>query len=384
MLINYTVDGHINEAGLENRESASPSIKMTTGVCQDRTYSMTENDKESEVDGNENDFGVTDTNMRDSTEGSVVVEDYEWGEMNKTTIDTNDVNDEEDEDTVGIDEDPYRLQMGICITESGAYQCDVCLVEFPSYRDVMLHHSISHTSKKHFPCQECGKSFAYKEYWRSHNIREHSKFDKKSAQHASQMGIDVTKSGTYKCDVCLNIFPSFNDIQKHHMSEHTVKKHFPCPECDRVFKCKKSWRYHNKTIHMKFGIRSAKKKVKCTTKSTFGIGLADSGTYKCDVCLKDFPTHRKAMQHHKSEHTNKKHFPCPECSRVSPTNRVGSIIIKAYIIRSAGINGVVNFYCVTLILAFISVMFAWTNFLRLKKRDTTTIQSISVEDISHV
>ena len=291
--------------GFENTELVSTSTKKETADCHKKT----------ECNGNVNDMGVINSDMIDSTECSLIME-YECVaakiDENQEDIESNNNFDDKDED------DPYRLQMGIRVTESGAYRCDVCFVQFPSFRDVMLHHSFWHTSKKHFPCIECGKVFTSKDTWCNHNIKEHDKFRKSTAKYGLQMGLDITESGTYKCDVCLDTFPSYVEVRKHHTSEHTAKKHFPCPECDKVYTDKRFWRNHNKKIHRKFGIRSKRKK-KSAARPTLGIGVTDSGSYKCDVCLKDFPTHKEVMQHHKSEHTSKKHFPCLECSQVFST-----------------------------------------------------------------
>ena len=289
---------------MENRESASSTEKETADCL-----------KKNECNGNLKDVRVINSDMRETTDRSLVFEDEcgaaKIGEKVAKIESNNDFADKEEED-------PYRLQMGIRVTESGTYKCDVCFAQFPSYKDVMLHHSFLHTSKKHFPCQECGKVFTSKNTWREHNIKKHNKFGKNTAKHGLQMGLDVTESGTYKCDVCLDTFPSGMEVRKHHTSEHTAKKHFPCPECDKVFKNKRYWRHHNKKIHRKIGIRSKRKK-KGTEKPTLGIDVTNSGTYNCDVCLKDFPTRNDVIQHHKSEHTDNKHFPCPECSQVFST-----------------------------------------------------------------
>ena len=222
-------------------------------------------------------------------------------ENHESMTDTYNVSEEED-DTATKVEKLQRQQMGIRRTESGSYECDVCFESFPFFSEVMHHHNTEHTFKKYFPCSECGKTFKGKSGWWDHNIVMHDKIRKSSIKHGIQLGICATKFGTFKCDVCLEDFPTYKDARHHHTSEHTNKKHFPCPECGKIFTNKNMWCVHNKKIHRKFGIRFLNKK---------------SGTYKCDVCLKDFPTHKEVTQHHSSEHTLKKHFPCQECGHVS-------------------------------------------------------------------
>ena len=225
-----------------------------------------------------------------------------------------DINNINEEDTATKVEKLQRRQMGIRRTESGSYECDVCFENFPSHPEVMHHHNTEHTFKKYFPCSECGEIFKDKTRWCNHNIVMHDKIRKSSIKHGLQMGICATKSGTFKCDVCLEDFPTYKDARHHHTLEHKNKKHFPCPECGKIFTKKEMWRAHNKKVHKKFGIRFLKKK---RSTPRYGICATESGTYKCDVCLKDFPTHKEVTQHHSSEHTLKKYFPCQECGHVS-------------------------------------------------------------------
>ena len=155
----------------------------------------------------------------------------------------------------------------------------------------------THTDKKPYRCESCGKAFLKKGYLREH-LRSHA--DKKS----------------YKCKICGKAFFR-NDYLRKHLHTHTGKKPCKCQICGKAFSLNSSLNEHRRT-------HTGEKPYKCKICSK---AFSQSGRlkkhlrihtgekpYECEICDKAFAQNSYLIKHLRT-HTGEKPFKCEDCGK---------------------------------------------------------------------
>lgn len=141
--------------------------------------------------------------------------------------------------------------------EAYAYHCTKCHQMF-SDRESLRVHARSHFPYKH-SCPVCGKLFQFKT---------------QVVRHLVEHPIQTTKSATYKCDQCEDIFRDQQHLDEHTKGFH-IELRFKCEHCDKGYFTRKLLDHHIKIIH-------------------------DGFRHECIVCYKEFKTKSQFQLHMKS------------------------------------------------------------------------------------
>ena len=157
--------------------------------------------------------------------------------------------------------------------------CVECGKTFKNEVHLRSHFQQNHKSEKvKFTCDQCGQSFAQKESFKMHCLREHSNPQEREKHKTSCHFPDCTYSSFWK-----------RSVEEHYERVHLKIKKFECHQCGKTFSYRRKMEEHINGVHLNLK------------------------PYKCDVC--DFATAYKNIhyEHKKVAHGNQR-FDCPHCN----------------------------------------------------------------------
>ena len=135
-------------------------------------------------------------------------------------------------------------------SQTTQYNCDKCRFFGKSFRSLMAHKRLTHTTGK-YKCKLCHYSAVYKKYLKKHMSREHKEqpqsnplMKKKSFNTRKLM---LKKSILVKCEQC-EFITNENYIKRHMTRVHSHIR-FPCTICNIKYKELYTLKKHIKTVH---------------------------------------------------------------------------------------------------------------------------------------
>ncbi|XP_044279498.1 uncharacterized protein LOC123020137 [Varanus komodoensis] len=189
----------------------------------------------------------------------------------------------------------YVLNVGMPTVEK-SFKCCECGKTF-AQRKYFISHQRIHTGKNPFKCLECGKNFS----WSSH-LKTHQRIH--------------TREKPFKCQECGRSFSHSASLMSHQRI-HTEEKPFHCSECGRSFHQSSQLISHQKN-------HTRKKPFKCLdcgksfSWNSYLISHQRMHTgekpFKCLDCGKSFSWNSCLISHQRI-HTGEKPFKCLECGR---------------------------------------------------------------------
>ena len=325
------VDVKADSGKVDSNDAKDVISKETdTGACSEEMGNLEPHEMDSdhvnEADDNHNDNNDGDDNEDDNNDDNDYDDKDESEDMNA-------------ED--GISAKRRKFDYRIAVAKSGVYQCDVCLENFQSWKDVMKHHKVEHTAKKHFPCPECGKFFTSKGGWRAHNSVMHNKFTERSLtckfcgevflrspRYTSHLE-KCQKEYTFHCEICDKYFRSWDSLDTHKLVEHSseeVLTQLKCSTCEEVFGSKNAREKHEECHKNPNNQCNECQKwflsPEACEKHKRSHGPYPSRTeMTCQYCNKTF-VHRKAFMTHLELHRDTKlsqKFECQICGKQCKT-----------------------------------------------------------------
>ena len=178
--------------------------------------------------------------------------------------------------------------------------CNICGKGF-SQKNVLISHLNVHTGDKLYKCEVCGKSFSQTSCLIRHK-RMH------------------TGEKPYACQLCDGKFTRSTTLIQHMKTIHMGIKDFKCEDCDRGFSSLSNLKAHIRVVHEKV---KPEKLFKCPhCPKTFSLSskmrkhiLSHDTTWKCDICLMEFPTQYELVKH-TDDHPPFEVMQCNHCSEV--------------------------------------------------------------------
>ncbi|GJQ81013.1 hypothetical protein Trydic_g23441 [Trypoxylus dichotomus] len=183
------------------------------------------------------------------------------------------------------------------------YKCDICSKTFKQYLTLQKHSETcsSQTEKKaKIPCDECGKTFQYKNHMERHKVKH------------------ITER-PYKCDICSKTFKQLVILRNHKVTHTEREAKYVCEVCDRAFIDIRCFKRH-KTIHVSpdnwnFACKTCGKSFRLQTilKKHMTTHMDDK-PYVCTHCERSFKC-KYVLKKHLMIHTGEKPFSCEVCKR---------------------------------------------------------------------
>lgn len=193
------------------------------------------------------------------------------------------------------------------------YSCRICPFS-ASKKNVLIKHETQMHKGRTWACSRCDKAYKFKNHLKEHektHFRELNhcelcgkSFKGKKYFEQHQRDHEKKKVKEYSCQFCPFTARKKNDLVKHETQMHE-ERIWACPRCDKVYKCKRHLKEHEKT-HFR--------ELSC-----------------CDICGKFFKGKRYMEQHRRSHEENyvKPEFECDTCKKVFSTKYVLDYHIKS-------------------------------------------------------
>ncbi|XP_012889460.1 PREDICTED: zinc finger protein 709-like isoform X1 [Dipodomys ordii] len=163
---------------------------------------------------------------------------------------------------------PRRVRGQVVELNTGVtHQCEFC--EETRKSMCCLHHKRTHSRKKPYECQDCGKA-----------LRNYSTLKVHEMTHTGER--------PYVCSQCGKAFTHSSSVRVHERT-HTGEKPYKCTECGKVFAHSSSFRVHERTH-------------------------TGEKPYECQQCGKAF-IYLSSFQVHARTHTGERPYGCKRCGK---------------------------------------------------------------------
>ncbi|CAH2230092.1 jg11300 [Pararge aegeria aegeria] len=193
----------------------------------------------------------------------------------------------------------FKLLLEHMNTHSRNYVCDDCDAGFVNRKRLLVHQD--QHKEGTFKCNVCPEVFSTLT-----KMKFHIKFAHKPVRYRN------------KCRLCNEMFKDYNQKMKHMLEVHQVQKTQKCSACDRIFATRKAFRVHIQRDHL------LERRHQCTVcdKSFFQSNclkdhmLKHTGRrdFQCDVCLKRYGR-KSTLRDHMRIHRDDRRFKCEYCGQ---------------------------------------------------------------------
>ena len=139
------------------------------------------------------------------------------------------------------------------------YTCAICSRTFKHKGSLTLHDASAHKRKFKMICQFCGRGFNIKTEYQSHIYRHKGltpyqcskcgdSFRAKYTLSCHFAGCGVIEKN-YNCKICQISFKRPRYLKTHIQDIHESPRDIQCVKCGKVFKCRSSYRHHQRRNH---------------------------------------------------------------------------------------------------------------------------------------
>ncbi|XP_069671648.1 zinc finger protein 664-like isoform X1 [Periplaneta americana] len=188
-----------------------------------------------------------------------------------------------------------------------SFKCDICGKCFTRW-SVLKRHALLHTGQTPFNCDVCGKCFTtswnYNVHARIHTGERPYKCDD-CGRCFNESGVLIkharihTDERPFKCDVCGKSFRTSGNL-KIHAGMHTVERPFKCEACGKCFLQSSDLKRHAlvHTGEMPFNCDVCGKSFRTSWNYNVHARIhTGARSFKCDVCGKCFSASRHLNKH---------------------------------------------------------------------------------------
>ncbi|XP_038208041.1 gastrula zinc finger protein XlCGF46.1-like [Zerene cesonia] len=190
-------------------------------------------------------------------------------------------------------------------------KCAMCKRSFRSEKNLNAHMVIHFSNKKLYTCNECGRTYATRSSFKTHNI-----------SHSNER--------PHHCTICKKNFKRFQEL-RFHMNKHTGAKPFKCPVCDKCFASSGNCYAHKSRMHPTVQENSKKKNEISEYPGTLYFRPIAPKTkankvtntqfkFQCQLCSHTF-NKKDNFTYHMYKHTGVKPFHCIHCPEKFVTRR---------------------------------------------------------------
>ena len=185
-----------------------------------------------------------------------------------------------------------------------------------------------HEEIQPYGCDDCKRYFSKKSDLMNHIESEH--VEKESVKEPSECDTELTVSPfneQIKCLICVESFPTENQLKEHVASVHVEVKQFPCSKCGKRFSRIELLQDHISIVHegknvFQCSLCDYKTKLKGSMTSRAKIILNRhiaavhelKKPFECQICSKKFARKEKLKQHVLTVHEKLKLFQCSICN----------------------------------------------------------------------